>query len=72
MLTSFLVTCPHLGCEWFGSLLPRGNAEAWRGPTPTRGVVHFQCPKCKGTWDARVIGDDVELLPLEEPALPVA
>jgi hypothetical protein len=36
-------------------------------------VLHFECPKCQKTWSARVVGDDIEMLPLEEPAaLPVA
>ena len=73
MLTSYVVSCPHFGCNWFGSLLPRGEREVWRGFAPTKPVIHFQCPKCQKAWSARVVGDDIELLPLEEPAaLPVA
>jgi hypothetical protein len=70
MLTSYLVRCPHVGCRWFGSLLPSGNAEAWRGFAPSMRIVQFQCPQCQGQWQARVKGDDVEPLPLENvPAL---
>lgn len=72
MLTSYLVRCPHSGCHWSGSLLPSGDGEAWRGPMPSTPVVAFQCPQCQREWHARVVGDDVYLLPLEEPALPLA
>lgn len=66
MLTSYLVRCPYPGCNWFGSLLPQGRPEAWRGSSPTLKVVTFQCPQCQGEWQARVVGDDVVPLPLEE------
>jgi hypothetical protein len=66
MLTSYLVTCPHSSCRWFGSLLPRTGSDAWHGADPIRGVVVFQCPKCQGEWRARVVGDDVVPLPLEQ------
>jgi hypothetical protein len=65
MLTSYLVSCPHFGCNWFGSLLPQDTAEAWRGASPTRKEVVFQCPLCQGEWHARVVGDDVIPLPLD-------
>jgi hypothetical protein len=65
MLTSYLVTCPHDGCHWFGSLLPSDDPEAWRGSVPTRSEVVFRCPQCHGEWRARVVGDDVVPLPLE-------
>lgn len=71
MLTSYLVKCPRSGCHWFGSLLPRGNAEAWRGSLPSVSIVEFECPECQGEWQARVVGDDVVPLPLEEMALPL-
>src|SRR5262249_56654086 len=29
MLTDYMVTCPHVGCHWSGSLLPSRNREAW-------------------------------------------
>ena len=69
MLTSFLVRCPHSGCNWFGSLLPQGDTEDWRGYAPAKNVVMFECPRCQGHWRARVVGDDVETLPLEEMAV---
>lgn len=73
MLTSYMVSCPHLGCQWFGSLLPSGDTWVGRSAAYGRSVVRFQCPRCRGSWDARVVGDDVEPLPVEEDAaLPVA
>lgn len=66
MLTSYLVRCPHPGCNWFGSLLPQGHAEAWLGSSPTLKVVSFQCPDCQCEWRARVVGDDVVPLGQEE------
>lgn len=62
MRTSYWVKCPHAGCTWSGSLLPAGNADAWRGASPTRSIVTFQCPECRQEWHARVIGDDVVVL----------
>ncbi len=70
MLTSYVVTCPHPGCDWFGSLLPQGDAESWRGSSPNNKVVVFQCPQCQSEWPARVVGDDVVPLPLEELVVP--
>jgi hypothetical protein len=70
MLTSYMVKCPHLGCNWFGSLLP-SNSESWRGSTPSASIVSFQCPQCQGEWHARRVGEDVVNLPLEEMAVPV-
>ena len=67
MLTSYLVKCPHTGCDWFGSLLPRDNTDSWCGAVPTVPVAVFECPQCHGEWRARVRGDDVVPLPLEEP-----
>lgn len=69
MLTSYLVKCPHADCDWFGSLLPQTDAEA--GRALPRSVVAFQCPRCEGDWQARVVGDDVVFLQLAElSALP--
>jgi hypothetical protein len=68
MLTSYLVKCPHLECGWFGSLLPLRDVEAWRGPIPTVPIAVFQCPRCDKQWRARVVGDDVKALPVEETA----
>jgi hypothetical protein len=72
MLTSYLVKCPHVGCNWFGSLLPRNDVDSWRGAAPRASVVLFQCPQCHEEWHARLVGDDVESLPLEEVAVPWA
>ena len=66
MLTDYMVKCPHTGCNWSGSLLPRGNREAWRAALPTVHEVAFECPRCHGEWHAEVIGDDVKPLPLVE------
>jgi dienelactone hydrolase len=68
VLTDYLVTCPHAGCHWHGSLLPRTNRDAWRPATPTTHDVAFECPQCHGEWHARLKGDDVEAIPLEEVA----
>jgi hypothetical protein len=67
MLTSYMVKCPHAGCGWFGSLLPRSNADSWCGAIPTVDEAVFQCPRCRNEWRAKVRGDDVEPLPIEEP-----
>ena len=71
MLTSYMVTCPHEGCHWSGSLLPQINREAWRGATVNTRTVLFQCPQCGGHWHARVVGDDVKPLPLQESEMVV-
>ena len=73
MLTSFAVKCPHPGCDWFGSLLPERDGDAWApGMEPRRPIVGFQCPQCHRSWRARMVGDDVASLPLEELAVPLA
>jgi hypothetical protein len=64
MLTSYLVSCPHLGCGWFGSLLPSHSPGS--PPVVTGSVVTFHCPQCETEWRAQVIGDDVHSLPLED------
>jgi len=66
MLTSYLVKCPHLGCEWFGSLLPSRDTDSWRGPVPTVPVASFECPQCHRSWRAQIIGDDVKPMPVQE------
>jgi hypothetical protein len=68
MLTSYMVKCPYTGCDWFGSLLPRDNTKSWEGALPTVPEAVFECPRCHGQWHARVHGDEVEMLPLEETA----
>jgi hypothetical protein len=66
MLTSYLVACPHSGCGWFGSLLPCRDTEAWSPLLPTTSIAVFQCPKCQNEWRARIVGDDVKSLPVDE------
>jgi hypothetical protein len=68
MLTSYLVACPHVGCHWTGSLLPCRNTDAWSGSVPRTNIAVFECPSCGQQWKARIVGDDVKPLPLEEPA----
>jgi hypothetical protein len=72
MLTDYMVTCPHTGCHWSGSLLPSQNREAFRAAIPTTRVIVFECPRCHGEWYARIKGDDAIPLSHEELALPVA
>ena len=71
MLTSYLVSCPHLYCGWFGSLLPTKNGVPMQSIPGA--IVNFHCPQCDGEWHAKVVGDDVRPLPLEvnQPALTV-
>ena len=66
MLTSYLVKCPHFGCNWFGSLLPSRDTDSWKGSIPTASVAVFHCPQCERDWRAKVKGDDVVPLPLDE------
>lgn len=73
MLTSYLVKCPHPGCDWFGSLLPERPAGGFGGPVLKPSEVLFQCPQCLGEWRARKAGDDVVTVGLvEEVPLPLA
>lgn len=66
MLTSYMVKCPRKECGWFGSALPRANADSWHGAVPTVNETRFQCPRCRQEWRARVHGDEVEPLPLND------
>ncbi len=68
MLTDYMVTCPHTGCHWTGSLLPKANRDAWKTALPTTHDILFECPRCNGDWHARVIGDDAVPLALEDDA----
>ena len=70
MLTSYLVKCPHADCGWSGSLLPNRDTDSWRGCAPSIDIASFECPRCRGEWRARIVGDDVFPLPLEE-AMPI-
>ncbi len=71
MLTSYLVKCPHLGCDWFGSLLPARRPEAYHGAPLNPKEVLFRCPQCQGEWRARKVGDDVVTVALEESPVAV-
>jgi hypothetical protein len=66
MLTSYWVNCPHSGCSWSGTLLPQTDTQLFRPASPKVKVIVFQCPRCEGQWQARVVGDDVIPLPLGE------
>jgi hypothetical protein len=67
MLTSYLVECPHMGCSWRGRQVGRPAKENAHSCTPAVSIVAFQCPACQQPWRARVIGDDVDALPLDVP-----
>jgi hypothetical protein len=73
MSTGYLVKCPRVSCRWFGELPAHPDPEAWREPTANVAVVVFECPRCQREWRARLTGNDVEALPLQdddfEPAL---
>ena len=71
MLTSYLVKCPHFNCGWFGSLLPSRDTDSWRGSVPTTPIAVFECPHCQQNWRARVVGDDIVPLPLDDLPEPV-
>jgi len=63
MLTDYLVRCPHANCSWHGCLFPKGNRDAWKPAVPTAREVTFECPRCRGQWRARLVGDDAIVLP---------
>jgi hypothetical protein len=63
MLTDYLVHCPHVDCGWRGCLFPRGSREAWKPALPTVQQVTFECPRCRSTWQARIVGDDAVPVP---------
>ncbi len=67
MLTPYMVTCPHIGCHWSGSLLPNSNHDAGRPDAPTAPIVTFRCPRCHGQWHACLIDGEVKPLPVEPP-----
>ena len=63
MLTSYMMKCPYLGCNWSGSLLPEGSWDSWRHGVTTYATkqVAFRCPKCGGEFHAHMKGEDVEV-----------
>jgi hypothetical protein len=71
MSNSYLVNCPHFGCDWTGRLPAQHEAEAWRGSESSASPVVFECPGCRQEWSARVLGSVVEPLPLFERDLVV-
>jgi hypothetical protein len=65
MSNKYLVKCPHAGCQWWGSLSASPDVDGWRGASANVSIVAFQCPRCHQVWRGRVIGEDLEMLPLE-------
>jgi hypothetical protein len=65
MSTRYLVKCPHPGCQWLGNLPASPDVESWRGSSINVSIVAFQCPCCHQVWRGRLIGDDLEMLPLD-------
>jgi hypothetical protein len=66
MLSSYPVACPHADCGWKGSLVPsvlQGGAPA---ESATMHRAWFQCPRCKYSWEVRLTGDRVVVLPAAE------
>lgn len=61
MLTSYVVKCPYLGCDWSGSLLPDGARDVWRGAAPATSHLVFHCPKCQGIWHGHLRDDNLEI-----------
>jgi hypothetical protein len=69
MLTDYAAHCPHEGCGWRGYLFPQGNSqEDWRPALRAHREVSFACPRCKRTWQARIVGDDAVNLALTAEA----
>ena len=66
MSSIYLVKCPHVGCDWFGILPCSAENECGGESAANVSLVVFQCPGCRQEWRARVIGDDVESLPLDD------
>ena len=62
MLTSYVVKCPHKGCSWRGSLLPRDQGQPWYASAPGARKVVFRCPACQADFEGRPRGDDVEVI----------
>ncbi len=69
MLTSYLVKCPHVGCNWFGLAVPSGDPDGWCGCESISSTIEFQCPRCRGEWRGRIVGEDVVPVSAEEEDL---
>jgi len=65
MSTDYLVKCPRMSCHWLGSLPASPDVDDPRRTSMNVSIVAFQCPRCHQVWRARLIGDDLEMLPLE-------
>jgi hypothetical protein len=52
-------------------LLPSRNRDAWLTAIPRTNEIVFECPRCHREWRAKLVGDDVHPLPLNEVAVPV-
>src|SRR5438445_573502 len=65
MATEYFVKCPHASCQWSGSLPANPDDDYLRGASVNVSIVAFQCRRCLQIWRARLIGDDMEILPLE-------
>jgi hypothetical protein len=67
MLSSYPVTCPHMGCDWTGNLVPsllRGGSDA---EIASLQRAWFRCPRCQRDWEVRITDDRVTVLPVAEP-----
>ena len=65
MTTDYFVKCPQLSCDWFGPLPANLDRDYWHGASMNVSIVEFQCPRCYQVWRARLIGNDLNMLPLE-------
>ncbi len=63
-MTRILVNCPHAGCNWRGRLRATPYPVLQLGFASTVSIVRFDCPRCHQDWQARMIGDDIETLPV--------
>jgi hypothetical protein len=66
MTNPYLVNCPHFGCGWSGYLPGSLEPDFLRGTTTNVSIVSFQCRACRRDWQARVIDNDLETLPLDD------
>ena len=66
MLKSHHVQCRQFGCHWSGLLSTRSSADFAHCLEASDSIVVFQCPRCRQEWYARVVGERVIPLPLDE------
>ena len=62
MLSSYSVVCPHPSCGWTGSLVPSRFQGGVDAEIASAQRAWFQCPRCQGDWQARIIDDCVTVL----------